>query len=221
MSISRLLVSEQFFLLSLDDKPGHICINNTKDRIKWGLAAGLLISLIKLEKISFDGNHIVLQDPSLTDDDLLNKILFLLTSSSHNKSIEFWLHQIILEIKDITDIIILRLIKKGYLQKFEEKSKFGSKMTFKLLKSNFKQKMIPRLKLYLAGDRRPSFVYRGLICLMDSCALDRIISGWDMKKTRGFYRQFKYCSNPRVKKFFFLAKLKIEIQLKTRLSLYN
>ena len=218
----NLNLAEKFFLLAIDDKSGKFVIYNAKERIKWGIAGGLLISLVKLQKIGYNGKFIRLTDPTPTDDPLLNEVLELIMSSPKNKSVDFWLDQIVLEIKDLYEITVDRLVEKKILTKTEKPVKFGTRTIFKIQDPYFKNRMIPRLKEYLSNERRPSFPYRGLICLIASCGLYKIFAsnGWDVETTRDVYNQFQYVTREHVKKYNFLDNLNEEITAKTRMHVY-
>ncbi len=216
----NLLISEKIYLLSIDEKTGRFYHPSIDDSLNLALAGGLLISLMEENKIGFDGKHIVLYDPSSTDEPLLNTVLELIINSLDAKSINFWLHQILAEIKDLDQIILNRLIERKILVKHEKCSKYGNTCTYGLTDPKFKQKLIPKLKEYLVGDKRPSFPYRGLLCLIGSCGYYRIFENMNLSNCKQQFANYKYYSNLRAKKFYFLAKLKDEISAKHRMSVF-
>jgi hypothetical protein len=186
-----------------------------------GIAGGLLITLMQEEKIYFDGKKVRLQDPTLTADPLLNQVLFLLIGSQNNKTIEFWLTQIVLEIKNLSELILDRLVAKGYLNKEEKTVKFGTKIYYKNNKPKITENLTKRLLEYLQNERRPSFLYRGMICLLDSCAMHRIMQAHlQEKEAKLLFEAFEYCPSRRVKKYFFLTKLNEEIGTKNKIHVY-
>ena len=111
-------------------------------------------NLMQEEKILFDGEKITLQDPSLTDDRILNKILYLIINSQDNKTIEFWLHQIVVQIKNLREIMIERLKQKGYLQVKIINAKFGTKTKILILKKDICAKLKIRITKYITKERR-------------------------------------------------------------------
>ena len=135
--MNSLILSEKICLLAFDRHSGRPIFHNIFEKLEYGIAGGLLITLMQEEKICFDGKKVKLQDPTLTEDPLLNQVLFLLVGSQNNKTIEFWLNQIVLEIRNLSEIILDRLIEKGFLKKEEKQLKFGTKIYYKAAKPQF------------------------------------------------------------------------------------
>lgn len=221
IDMQNLNLSEKICLLAFNPETGKPLYHNIFEKLEYGIAGGLLIELMQEEKICFEKGKVRLTDPTLTEDEVLNQVLFLLIGSENTKPIAFWLNQIVLEIKNLSEIMLERLVAKKYLKKEVRKLKFGEKTFYINLKPHLMENLIKRLMQYLQNERRPSFVYRGMICLLDSCGMYRIMNDLaSEKQAKNMFDGFVYCPSDRMKKYRFLDILNREIDTMNRIKVY-
>jgi len=111
-------LSEELFLLSIDDSKGTI-VGSAKDTLRFGLAGAILADLALTERISIDSGKLILADATLTGDTELDETMQLLAASKKTRKVTFWINAIASQ--KIVKRIANRLVDKGVLLREERR----------------------------------------------------------------------------------------------------
>ncbi len=113
-------LSEEFFLLSIDDAKGKI-ITAVDQGLQFGLAGALLAELALQGKISLDNKRLVVLNPAPTSDPLFDETLARLSAEKKPRKASYWVEKLADKklvkkvAQRLADKNILRIEKKRYL----------------------------------------------------------------------------------------------------------
>lgn len=110
---------EEFLLIALDDNKGQFVIDST--HLHCGFGGAILLELALREKISIEGDYVVLKDDSYVKEVALNKTIDLLKDTKKKRKIKDWIGVLSRKAGEFKQDTLERLINKGILKKQEHK----------------------------------------------------------------------------------------------------
>ncbi|NNJ72779.1 MAG: GPP34 family phosphoprotein, partial [Enterobacterales bacterium] len=113
-----LSLSEKLLLLGLNDEKGSV-VFSASGALPYGLAGALILELYLLEKIDFRDQKVKVINSGKTDNDLLNEVLALLSSSSKRRDTKHWVQKVTSKVKKIQERLAHQLVAKKVLSKQE------------------------------------------------------------------------------------------------------
>lgn len=116
-----LTISEQLFLVSIDDDRGQIT-SYISDSLKYGLAGALLAELALREKIALKGKKFVIKDKNPTGDKLLDDVLVRLIEGDRAHKPTYWVNA--LASRKLLKQVAGQLVTKNIIY-IDEKRYFG------------------------------------------------------------------------------------------------
>lgn len=106
-------ITEEFFLLCIDDNKGKV-ISAVSDGLNLGLAGALLADLALHDKISVAEKKLTIIDPSPVGDPILDAGLAIITSEKRTRKLDFWLQK--LGNKKLASQVVERLVEKNVIR---------------------------------------------------------------------------------------------------------
>ncbi|MFT4849175.1 MAG: Golgi phosphoprotein 3 [Sediminicola sp.] len=172
---------DKFVLLALDDDKGTFA--QEPFALTYGLAGAILLELSFKEYISIVDKKVVLTSHKRIGDPFLDSCLERLTKSKKNKSLNYWVQTFGNEERSIKKEILEKLIRKGILNKREEKFLwFFNNDKFPTLNSKPENALRKRLFETLEHHGRPEVDQLMLISLIDTCKLNSFVYGKERAK---------------------------------------
>ena len=112
-------LSEQLLLLALNDDKGNVVLS-ASTALPYGLAGALLLELFLLEKVKFRKNTIKLINTAKTDNDILNEVLKVLSTTKKSLETKHCIELINKKITKLQDRLADQLVEKKVLVKQEK-----------------------------------------------------------------------------------------------------
>lgn len=113
-----LTLSEKLLLLGLHDKKGSV-VFSASTALPYGLAGALLIELYLSRRIDFIDKNIKVINADKVDNELLDEVRVLISSSSTLRDAKYWLKTIHSKVKAIQGRLASQLVEKKILSKKE------------------------------------------------------------------------------------------------------
>ncbi len=110
-------LAEDLLLLALDDDKGTVSWQRSS-QFPHGLGGALLMDLALLERVDTVDKKIVLTDPSLTGDDVLDDALETIQASKKPRDAKHWVQKLGGQ-KDLQEQLARRLVARGILREEE------------------------------------------------------------------------------------------------------
>ncbi len=148
-----LTFAEELLLLTLDDETGSFHIPSTAN-FRLALAGSILMDLAFMDRIDTDLKKLVVVDGTSTGTPIFDKALAMLKESPHPRSTAHWVDTISQGFSGLRELFIGSLVKKGVLEKREQK-KLGifKKQRYFTTESGVKKEIRDRIRhLVLDGD---------------------------------------------------------------------
>lgn len=106
-------ITEEFFLLSIDDDKGKI-LSAVSEGFELGLAGALLAGLALQGKISVNAKRLTVIDPTPTSDSLLDAALSQIARDKRRRKVNHWLEKF--GNKKLADQVAARLVEKNVIR---------------------------------------------------------------------------------------------------------
>ncbi len=167
---------DKFILLALDDDKGTFATEPFA--LTYGLAGAILLELSFKEYISIVDKKVVLRSHKRIGDPFLDTCLIKLTESKKNKRLSYWIQTFGNKERSIKKEILDKLIRKGILNKREEKFLWVfNNDKFPTVNSKPENELRKRLFEILEQHSKPEVDELMLISLIDTCKLNSFVYG--------------------------------------------
>jgi Golgi phosphoprotein 3 len=121
MEKKMLTLSEELFLLTMDEKKSSVTVSSVK-ALPTALVSTMLIELILCNKIQLDSNEkIIMVDSTSTDNKNLNRILNNIAETKKPKKLTFWAETFSSKPKNLRKELVSSLIEKKILKEKKDK----------------------------------------------------------------------------------------------------
>ena len=179
---------DKFILLALDDDKGTFATEPFA--LTYGLAGAILLELSLKGYINIVDKRVVLRSHKRIGDPFLDTYLVKLTESKKNKRLSYWIQTFGNKERSIKKEILDKLIRKGILNKREEKFLWVfNNDKFPTVNSKPENELRKRLFEILEHHSKPEVDELMLISLIDTCKLNRFVYGKERtKKIKGRIR---------------------------------
>ena len=112
-----LVLTEKLLLLSIEDDSGEV-IPFVSEALRFGLAGAILAELSLLGKVTVQDKELILNEDSLTGEELLDEAVALISDEEVPQKVTYWIR--VLSTKKLKKKVIARLVAKNVIA-LEEK----------------------------------------------------------------------------------------------------
>ncbi len=173
---------EELLLLALDDEKGKILFSSSTE-LPYALRGAVLLELVIEKKINVIDKKVVLSDPTITGNPILNSALEIIKNKNKKKSIGYWISKLVYKMKSLRKDLFSGLMDKGIIEKEDGKilwliptKRYPTKNP---IPENEVRKRIIDIVLY---DKQPDDRSLMLISLVNSCNLIKEIFPKESRK---------------------------------------
>ncbi len=89
-------IFEALFLLAIDDEEGDL-LESVVSNLEPALAAGMLAELVLKKRIRLEEGHVIVVDPSVIEDPLMDKVLFTILDTPRMRKLKYWINTLTYE----------------------------------------------------------------------------------------------------------------------------
>lgn len=172
---------DKFILLALNDDKGTFA--SEPFAMTYGLAGAILLELSLRECITITNKKVHLKNKQRIGDGLLDKYFELIFKSKKDRTVMHWIQSFGNKERKIKKEILDKLIQKGILTKREEKFLWVfNNDKFPTVNSKPENTLRKRLYDIIEFDKSPQVDELMLICLIDTCKLNRTVYGKERAK---------------------------------------
>ena len=110
-------LAEELFLISINDEKG-VVHSTAVPNLRYGLAGAVLADLTLLGKLGLeDTRHVIVLDPSLTGDEILDEALVRIVNNDRPRRVSFWVSELSQHVKQFQSRLASGLVTMGILRK--------------------------------------------------------------------------------------------------------
>ncbi len=163
---------ESILLLSLDDEKGSMDTFNAY--VNYGFAAALLMDLILQERLIIEEGRVKVKTNAITDNKLLNEVLRRVQDNKKNRKPTYWIHYLVERISKLRPQAYEALIRRGILEKREEKLLWIFKVNrYPSKDSGPENTMRERLRQIVLEGAEPTPKERILLAIVQAAKFDK------------------------------------------------
>lgn len=149
-------VTEQYFLLSLEDTTGKIS-SSTAGYFAYGIAGAIFYDLYKMGKIQFEDKKVIPIDLNTIDDELFDFVLVELKKVNKPRQLSEWIQSTNNRYYELRDFLFKRLRTQGIIGREEKKvMRMFSFVTHPILRTEIKTHLLQEIEKVLMDDSLPS-----------------------------------------------------------------
>lgn len=171
----QLHLFEKFILIALDHKKGKFIIDSFS--LNYGLAGAILLELSELNKIAIQNKRIVIVDKKLTNHNVIDESIQILSKSKKNRKPRQWIYKLGNKssafkksiLKDLHMKKILRIDVKTYVWGLIKMRRYP------VINSREIDAIKDRIREVVMETTKPEVEDILLLSLMSSCKLTRIL----------------------------------------------
>jgi hypothetical protein len=115
----KLNLAEELLLLGMQDEKGTVVLS-AGTALPYGLGGALLMELMLEDRLDLADEKVIVIDPSLTGDDVLDEALANIQQSKRNRKSRYWVERFC-GVVDPQDRLLERLVTKGILRREEHR----------------------------------------------------------------------------------------------------
>lgn len=174
-----MLLSEELVMVTISRENGGELFYHAWKHAQSGVAGALMMDLALQKRIFCRKGQVIVLSTKKTGDALLDRVMGNIMRSDTQKSIDFWVSEIHMDMGDLMERIIERLINKGYIGKEIRPSKFGYKECYPMTPEGMQAQteIFNRIHTFQWNTSEiGDYATFSLMFLLHTCKMDKILN---------------------------------------------